>query len=134
MQAKYLANTQPSRVLTLLDSPKGSSIWNFMMDSRNLISKYVSWEINNGLSANLWTDSWCGYPPIAQLDNMANIMDIAISHWGIKLSDYVSAVEIFSRKIIWKDPTLLPIPLQQASSLANILLKRIVIMSNRDNV
>lgn len=101
---------------------------------KNLISNYVSWEINNCLSANFWIDSWCGHPPIAQLDNMTYIMDTTIAHWGIKLSDYVSVVEIFSGKIIRKDPTLLPIPLQQASSLASILLNRTIIMSNRDDV
>lgn len=95
MQDKYLDNNQPSRVLTILDSPKGSAIWNFMMDSRNLVTKYISWEVNNGFSANFWTDSWCGHPPIAQMDNMEDIMNITIAHWGTKLSDCVCYRNVF---------------------------------------
>lgn len=105
-----------------------------MFESRNLVTKYITWEVNNGFSVNFWTDSWCGHPPISQMDNMEDIMNIAIAHWGIKLSDYVSIVEILLGKTIWKDPTLLPISNQQSSSLADIFLNRTVLMSNREDV
>jgi len=41
MQWKYLDTSAPSRIFTLENLPKGSAIWNFMADSRALISKYL---------------------------------------------------------------------------------------------
>jgi hypothetical protein len=52
LQEKYLDNLEPSRVLTVLDPPKGSVIWDFMMASREVITSFISWQVNNGDSVN----------------------------------------------------------------------------------
>ena len=46
MQQKYLDNNDPSRILSILDPPKGLVIWDFMTTSHNIVVNYVSWEIN----------------------------------------------------------------------------------------
>lgn len=48
MQKKYLDNNDPSRILSMLDPPKGLTIWDFMIFSRDIVLKYVTWEVNNG--------------------------------------------------------------------------------------
>ena len=62
LQEKYLDNLEPSRVLTMLDPPKGSVIWDFMMASQEAITSFISWQVNNGDSVNFWFDSWNGSP------------------------------------------------------------------------
>ncbi|XP_059073538.1 uncharacterized protein LOC131874266 [Cryptomeria japonica] len=64
MQEKYLDSLNPSPVGTTLDPPKGSIVWNFMMSWRQVITRYVSWEVHNGESIQLWEDSWNGLPPL----------------------------------------------------------------------
>ena len=52
MQQKYLENHDPSRILTILNPPKGSVIWAFMIASYKIIVNYISWEVNNGAHTN----------------------------------------------------------------------------------
>lgn len=60
MQQKYLDNNDPSRILSILDPPKGSVVWDFMIASRDIVVNYVSWEVNDGTRVNFWRDSWNG--------------------------------------------------------------------------
>ena len=42
MQWKYLDSLVSTRIFTLDKLPKGSAIWNFMVDSHELVTKYLS--------------------------------------------------------------------------------------------
>ena len=49
---KYLDNNEPQRIFSMLDSPKGSVISNFMNAFRDIVLNYISWELNCGEKIN----------------------------------------------------------------------------------
>lgn len=82
MQEKYMYSNNPIRIITILDPPKGSTIWNFMISFGDVVTKYVSWEIHSGESAHLWVDSWNGIPLLNQMDDLEDVRKIATNYWG----------------------------------------------------
>ena len=109
MQQKYLDNNDPSRILSILDPPKGSVIWDFMTASRNIVVNYISWEVNDGTKVNFWRDSWNGQIPLSNNLISLNIIEVSELHWGTQLYQYVAYVCELSGKVFWKDPTVLPL-------------------------
>ena len=76
MKQKYLHNNFPLRVLSILDPIKGSTIWDFMMSSRDVVVEYVSWEVNNGVKDKFWRDSWKGAPLVIK----SNLSQDLVTH------------------------------------------------------
>ena len=93
----------------MLDPPKGSTIWDFMIASRDIVLKYISWELNCGDKINFWGDSWNGHPPLNIVLNIQNIISVTEAKWGNLVIHFMDATCIFSRKVIWKDPNQLPL-------------------------
>lgn len=89
LQEKYLDNLELSRFFTLLDPPKGSVTCEYMMASREVITSFIYWEVNNGKSINFWFDSWNGSPPLATIDSLKDFSNIVIQAWGTSFSNYV---------------------------------------------
>ena len=59
----YFDSLDPSRIITVLDPLKRSSVWDFMMGSRELIASFVSQEVNNQEKSFFCLfNSWIGYP------------------------------------------------------------------------
>ena len=104
MQHKYLDNLCASRVLSIENPSKGSSIWNFMMTSRDIVTQYITWDVNNGDRASFWRDCWSGLPPLIHATSLDDIIASFEVIWGKSLVDYVYAVCLFSRMVIHKDP------------------------------
>lgn len=115
----------PLRILTTLDPPKGSAIWNFMISSREAVTKYVSWEVHSGELVHFWYESWNELPPLNQIALLSNSIPCIMNCWGSRLIDYVCGVDLFTGKSIWKDLLDLPIDVVQKNWMQSILFKKI---------
>lgn len=58
---KYLDSNDPKCILIVANTVRGSATWNFLWESKNIITEHVSWQIGNGKSALFWQDSWDGH-------------------------------------------------------------------------
>lgn len=58
LQAKYLDNGDRVRILTVENPPRGSALWNFLVNCRSLITNHLTWQIGDGHKAIFWQDSW----------------------------------------------------------------------------
>lgn len=67
LQAKYLISTDNTKIVRISNLPKGSRVWNFMLNCKPLILKHLTWNIHSGGNALFWEDSWCGYLGIESL-------------------------------------------------------------------
>lgn len=52
LKNKYLDSDFPTHILTTMDPSKGSAIWNYILECRDIVSKHVTWEVRNGQSAS----------------------------------------------------------------------------------
>ena len=76
MHQKYLNNSEPSRIFSILDPLKGSIFLDFMVSSRDIVLKYVTWEINIVDNISFWRDSWNGQPLLTILPDVHNIIQL----------------------------------------------------------
>lgn len=60
LKAKYLDSNENIRILTIQYPIRGSSIWNFILSCKHVITDHISWVIGNGNRAKFWEDSWNG--------------------------------------------------------------------------
>lgn len=95
MHKNFLDIRDPKCVLTILDPPKGSTVWNFMLQSRDLVQHYISWEVHKGDDINFWDDSWQCLPPLDHQNNV-DLVNIFSAWWGVKIIDYVLSVDRFT--------------------------------------
>lgn len=58
-----------------------------------------------------------------------NIIEVSELHWGTQLNQYVAYVCEVSRKVFWKDPTVLPLSHQEICQFKDILTSRQVFFS-----
>ena len=83
--------------------PKGSEGWNFMVKCRDLVSKYLTWDVGKGNHALFWEDSWDGHPSIDSNLVSGNLKGKLISRWGKKVSDYKTTISMEDHsRWIWK--------------------------------
>ncbi|GLJ41989.1 hypothetical protein SUGI_0869280 [Cryptomeria japonica] len=64
-QRKYLDSDDTNKILTMANSERGSATWNFLWDSRHIITNHISWQIGNGCTALFWRNSWDGFLALA---------------------------------------------------------------------
>ena len=124
MQQKYLDNNEPHIIFSMLDPPKGSVIWDFMIASRDIVLKHISWELNCGNKINFWGDSWNGHPPLNTMPNIQNIVSVIEAEWSNLVIHFMDAICIFSRKVIWKDLDQFPLDPQCKQQLQSIFSER----------
>ena len=129
MQQKYLDNNDPSRILSILDPPKGSVIWDFVTASQNIVVNYVSCEVNDCTKVKFWRDFWNGQIQLSNNLISLNIIEVSELHWGTQLYQYVAYVCELSGKVFWKDPTVLPLSSQEIRQFKDILSSRQVFFS-----
>ena len=59
-----------------------------MSKCRNLISRFLAWDVGLGDKALFWEDSWDGLPPIPSSPTHDRLKRILSSVWGDKVKDY----------------------------------------------
>lgn len=127
----YLDNENPTRILTVVDPPKGYVIWNFIVNSRNIILKFSSWEINDGHGVKLWVGSWNGKPPLVENQELQEVRAILSEAWGVNLLMYVQSSNSLTQKVVWKKPPSSLISTQQSDLFCNVMKERIVYLSTK---
>lgn len=108
-------------------------MWNFMISSRDLVTKYVSWQVHNGESVNFLFNSWNGYPPLAQNNQLQQVIPIFIIKWGHKIVNYVSGATLYLGRVIWKDINCIEIEDEPKKLLQLALTQRIVYLTNKED-
>lgn len=88
LRRKYLDSNDPIRILSTLDPPHGSSIWNFILDYSEIITRCIKWEVNDGQSVHFWEDSWEGQPALCAILDLDTIINETTRLWGRQLSAY----------------------------------------------
>lgn len=73
MCKKYLDSAKDTRIFTIQNPPKGSAIWNFVLECRSIITKHITWELNNGRRVAFWEDSWEAHPTLKTLPDLDEI-------------------------------------------------------------
>lgn len=51
LQKKYLSGSDPSIIFRTTNPPKGSRVWNFILDYKNLIIDHITWDVVDGNKA-----------------------------------------------------------------------------------
>lgn len=104
-----------------------------MITSRDIVTHYISWEVNSGTQIKFWRDSWNGSPPFFNLDLTNIIVTHSENSWGKYLIDFVLAICLFSKKVIWKDPCELLISPMDQARLHQILSTLVVYISRKED-
>lgn len=99
LKAKYLDSNDNIRILTIQNPIRGSSIWNFILSCRHVITDHVSWVIGDGKRAKFWEDSWNGYKSIEEEGVDKELRQKLCDLWGKNVKDYVVEKEgIFGKE------------------------------------
>ncbi|XP_059067698.1 uncharacterized protein LOC131858469 [Cryptomeria japonica] len=88
LKHKYLDSLEPKRILTINNPPKGLAIWNFIMDSGEIISDQVNWDVRNGKHASFWFDYWSGEAALCHNPSLQPIMVETCRLWEHNICDY----------------------------------------------
>ena len=79
---------EPIIILNMLDLPRRLAIWNFIVDSRHIITKNITWEVYNGRQAQFREDSWDFYLALQSSRDLDQIREETTRVWGMKVLDY----------------------------------------------
>lgn len=52
-----------------------------MVEYRDLVTRYISWKINNGARALFWEDSWNGFLALITSHSLGAWKHIFCAHW-----------------------------------------------------
>lgn len=88
MYKKYLKVEDLISIFRMKSLPKGSKSWNFMVKCRNLVGKYLMWDVGKGNETLFWEDSWDGHPPIDSSPFPGGLKEKLINLWGSRVCDY----------------------------------------------
>lgn len=66
LKAKYLDSNENTRILTIQNLIRGSSIWNFILACKHVITDHISWVIGDGNRAKFLEDSQNGNKSLAK--------------------------------------------------------------------
>lgn len=76
VRVKYLDSTKDGGILKIRNPPKGSAVWNFILDCRNVIKDHISWNIGSSRKALFWKDSWNGFALVLSEDKYRHLSRI----------------------------------------------------------
>ena len=131
---KYLNPLDKSSLFRIKNPPKGSAGWNFMAKSRNLITKYLTWDLGKGEEALFWEDSWNGLPPLTSYDFAPETISFLKTLRGTKVKDYIEELESnLDKKWKWKPLPKHGITLSDKEKLENILKDRFSSIRDRED-
>lgn len=83
IREKYLGVSDDEGIIRIRDPPRGSTIWNFILDCRKVIHDHTSWNIGDGKKALFWKDSWNDYSPLLNDAKFVEISSLMTDLWGI---------------------------------------------------
>lgn len=90
LNLKYLNGDGPIQIFRETNPPRGSCLWNFMLDCRKIISNRLTWNLGSGDKALFWSDSWGGYKAIEKIHDFGVTRALLESHIGPLLNSYLS--------------------------------------------
>lgn len=93
LKVNYLDDMSLECILKVQNPPKGSRIWNFILNCRNLITNQITWNVKDGAQALFWLYSWGGYSTLDKLMGQNNLKVISESKWGIFVKDYMKLAD-----------------------------------------
>ncbi|XP_059068971.1 uncharacterized protein LOC131859353 [Cryptomeria japonica] len=124
--AKYLNNGSREAIFTASSLPKGSIIWNFMVECRSVIFPGLSWLVHNGRKARFWEEIWNGFPTLFSLRDWSPLMSSLKSSWGIFVADYICVDSSGLLPVAkWKSIDSLPVDQDIKSTFVEELNKRV---------
>lgn len=85
---KYNMPLTPEEILREQDMPRGSDIWNLSIQSRDLIDRYIFWEIRGGQIARFWDEAWQQREKMLNLQGMQEIYKTGMDRNLITVKDY----------------------------------------------
>lgn len=134
LRHKYLSNNDSLSIFRTTNPPKGSRIWNFLLDSRNLILEQLSWDVAKGDQALFWENSWGGYSVLEGQINNSIVKDNLSALWG-RYVKYCIELPNNDPTLGWRWKSLdnIDIPRQERETLENLIKNRILSLRNDAN-
>ena len=105
-----------------------------MLNCRDLIGKFLTWEVGIGDKALFWEDSWDGHPPIVSKAYPKHLKEVLISQWGTVVGKYKT--KILSNGVtrwVWKSVEGLGLEQVEVEEYIKIISDRAVKQSERTN-
>ncbi|GLJ51271.1 hypothetical protein SUGI_1090530 [Cryptomeria japonica] len=99
---KYLDSLEEERIFTTENLEKGSPVWNFIWDSRSLLTDHLSWNIGNGRKAKFWSDSWGGEKPLKKIFEDQDWINLVEASIGCRVMDYFTPGGSIGERVEWK--------------------------------
>ncbi|XP_059066721.1 uncharacterized protein LOC131044985 [Cryptomeria japonica] len=125
LRAKYLDSPDDHRVFTIRNPPRGSAIWNFIMDCQGVVMDHLTWQIGKGTKAKFWEDSWAGFSAIRELGDFLETKEHFVQLWGDKVKDYMRCIEgEIGKEWVWKDLSTTSLLAQLQQRLRDVLDQR----------
>lgn len=132
--AKYLTNYSREAIFTTSSLPKGSVIWNFMVEYRSVIFPGLSWLIHNGRKARFWEEVWNGFPALSSLRDWSPLISFLKSSWCIFVDDYFFVDSSGLLLVVrWKSIDSLLVDQDIKSAFVDELRKCPLIFSEKDD-
>ena len=96
-----------------------------MSNYRELISKFLTWDVGLGDKALFWEDSWDGLSPIPSSPHHDRLKRILSSTWGDKVKDYkIKNVSDGTYKWRWRQVDDLGLDPELVNAFEKILFER----------
>ncbi|GLJ18020.1 hypothetical protein SUGI_0317720 [Cryptomeria japonica] len=101
-RSKYLDSEEPDRIFNVVNGNKGSAVWNFLWEFRNIITDHLSWQVRNGRKAKFWDDSWEGEKPLRELFEDQNWVNEVVNIMGNRVGQYFEGGGQEGDRVVWK--------------------------------
>lgn len=129
---KYLNAEDPFSIFRMINPPRGSESWNFMLNCRDLIGNYLTWDVGKGDKALFWEDSWDGYPPLISKPHPNHLKEVLISRWGKEVCKYKTKISDNGvDKWVWKSVEDLGVEQAEVEAYVKIISDRVVKQSDK---
>ena len=134
MYNKYLDAGDPTSIFRMKTLPKGSESWNFMTMCRDLVCKYLTWDVGKGEDALFCFYSWDGHPLIDNKHVVGSLKEKLTSRWGRKVSDYITNISMGDHSDwIQKPPEDAELDLVEIEAYNNIIQDRKIKQFDRND-
>ncbi|XP_059068295.1 uncharacterized protein LOC131858847 [Cryptomeria japonica] len=72
----------------MANANKGSIVWNFLWESRNIITEHLSWQVRNGRMAKFWDDLWEGEKSLREMLEDQSWVNDVVNVMGDRVGQY----------------------------------------------
>lgn len=90
---KYFKEDNPIQIFRENNPPRGSRIWNFMLECRNIITDKLTWNLRSREDVLFWSDSWGWYMAIEKIHDFGPTRALLESNRGKLIGNYISPSE-----------------------------------------